>query len=320
MLNYKTLQIKSIYYLLTETVIFVENRKPVSKNIYFLISFLAISTTLFAQKKYQGLLWEISGNGLEQPSHLYGTMHTTDERAFQFKDGVMEAFDNSSIYAMELNMDSVGGGNLLGMLVMDSAQSLSSLIDSSEYLMVQNFFRDTLKQSLMMYDKMQPMFTATLIGMRDLKSDRESALDLFLFKRAKEQGKRLIGLEKLEEQIGAFNAIPYQMQADGLVMAVESIMSGEAKDTSEVKLIDHYMKGDLDKMLEFTDEFGSEDPEAAKLFMEVFLIKRNYNMTDRSEQYLKAGNAFIAVGAAHLPGEEGVIELLRKKGYTVEPK
>lgn len=283
--------------------------------IYFCI--LLSQIVACGQEKYNSLFWEISGNGLKNHSYLYGTMHTQDERAFQFKEGVMDAFNQAEIYAMELNMDSVNQGALLSKLIMDSTYSLKTLLTTDEYAVVSNFFKDSLGQPLFMFEKMQPLFTAQMVTLRDLEAQQTDALDIYFFKEAKKQKKQTIGLEKTMEQIDAFSAIPYELQAKGLVDAVTDY--GKEGELDMDVMMKYYVEGNLDKLLEMTTK-DEEDEELSKIFNDIFLVKRNYNMADRAEPYIKEGSTFIAVGAAHLPGEEGVIELLRKKGYKVIAK
>jgi uncharacterized protein len=142
-------------------------------------------------------------------------------------------------------------------------------------------------------------------------------LDIYFFKEAKKQKKQTIGLEKTMEQIDAFSAVPYELQARGLVDAVTDY--GKEGELDMDAMMDYYVEGNLDKLLEMTTK-DEDDEEMAKIFNDIFLVKRNYNMADRAEPYIKKGSTFIAVGAAHLPGEEGIIKLLRKKGYKVIAK
>ena len=282
------------------------------------LTFILFHLVGCGQEKYNSLFWEISGNGLTKSSYLYGTMHTQDERVFQFKEGVMDAFNHAEIYAMELNMDSVDQVALLSKLIMDSTYSLKTLLTEDEYTIVSDFFRDSLGQALFMFEKMQPLFTAQMVTLRDLEAQQTDALDIYFFKEAKKQKKQTIGLEKTMEQIDAFSAIPYKLQAKGLVDAVRDY--GKEGELDMDTMMKYYVEGNLDKLLEMTTEYAEEDEEMAKIFNDIFLIKRNYNMADRAEPFIKKGSTFIAVGAAHLPGEEGIIKLLRKKGYKVIAK
>ena len=284
------------------------------KHLIYLTIFL-FQLTIIGQEKYNSLFWEISGNGLKESSFLYGTMHTQDDRVFQFKEGVMDAFNHAEIYAMELNIDSVDQAALLSKLIMDSTHSLKTLLTESEYIMVSDFFRDSLGQALFMFEKMQPLFTAQMVSLRDLEAQQTDALDIYFFKEAKKQKKQTIGLEKTMEQIDAFSAISYELQAKGLVDAVRDY--GKEGELDMDTMMKYYVEGNLDKLLEMTTEYDEEDEEMSKILNDVFLVKRNHNMADRAEPFIKKGSTFIAVGAAHLPGEEGIIELLRNKGYKV---
>ena len=106
----------------------------------FTLSILLYCLNVFSQGEYQSIFWEISGNGLKETSYLYGTMHSQDSRIFQFKDGVEAAFNNSDIYAMELNIDSIDKSKIISELVMKNDGSLDKLLSKKEYLIVGRAF------------------------------------------------------------------------------------------------------------------------------------------------------------------------------------
>jgi hypothetical protein len=242
-------------------------------------------------------------------------MHSKDTRIFQFKTGVIEAFNKSEVYAMELNIDSIDQSSLIQSLIMDSSYTLKTLLNEKEYSLIDKFFNDSLGISLFLFNKMQPLYTSQMIALKNMEVQEAEALDIFFFNEAKKQNKITVGLELLEEQIHAFNSIPYEIQAEELVRCV---VENSKDDILEMeKLIDWYVRGNLDKLLEITLDSESLSKDISKIINEVFLIKRNKNMADRSETLIKNGSVFIAVGAAHLPGKEGVIEEIRRKGYTV---
>lgn len=284
---------------------------------YVLFIFLAfvLSLTLISQKEYKSLFWKIYGNGLSDTSYLYGTMHSKDTRVFQFKDGVIEAFNRSDIYAMELNIDSVDQLAIVQGLIMDSSYTLKTLLNEEEYSLIDKFFKDSVGISLLFFNKIQPLYTSQMISLQNMGNQQTEALDIYFFNEAKRQDKITVGLEQLKEQINAFNSIPYEIQAKELV---RSVVENSKDDILEMeKLIEWYVKGDLDKLLEMTLNNESSNKEISKIINDEFLIKRNKKMADRSETLIKIGSVFIAIGAAHLPGKEGVIEEIRKKGYTV---
>ena len=282
----------------------------------FIFVFLFSSLLSFSQSKYNSLCWKIYDNGLTDTSYLYGTMHVQDSRVFQFKNGIQEAFNRCEIFALELNMDSVNTFQLMDELIMEPPNRLDSLLTNKEYEMVSQYFKDTLGIGLMIFNKMQPIYTSQLISFEKLKKDQDVALDIYFFNEAKKQNKTTVGLEFMEEQLNAFKSIPYDVQAKELFKAVENAYKGEGQEIDE--LIEYYLNEDLDKLLELTLNSQFMDEEINIIFKQVFLIDRNHKMAERSIKYMKSGPTFIAVGAAHLPGKEGVIENLRKKGYTVE--
>ena len=282
----------------------------------FIFVFLFSTLLSFSQSKYNSLCWKIYDNGLTDTSYLYGTMHVQDSRVFQFKNGIQEAFNRCEIFALELNMDSVNTFQLMDELIMEPPNRLDSLLTNKEYEMVSQYFKDTLGIGLMIFNKMQPIYTSQLISFEKLKKDQDVALDIYFFNEAKKQNKTTVGLEFMEEQLNAFKSIPYDVQAKELFKAVENAYKGEGQEIDE--LIEYYLNEDLDKLLELTLNSQFMDEEINIIFKQVFLIDRNHKMAERSIKYIKSGPTFIAVGAAHLPGNEGVIENLRKKGYTVE--
>ncbi len=273
---------------------------------------MLLGPAVFSQQSQKSLLWEISGNGLKYSSFLYGTMHTADERVFNFKNNVIEAFNECQTFAMELDMGEVIHSNVMEKLVMDSGFTIQSLLSEGDYKLVSRFFKDSLNQNLAIYNKMQPLFLAGLISQRNLRQDKNEALDLFFYSLAKKQNKPVVGLETMEEQINAFRSISYKDQAEGLVDAVKNSVQSELEME---KMLADYIAADLDKLLEMT-----RNQELSDDFVEIFLTKRNINMAERAEVIMKEKSVFIAVGAAHLAGEDGLISQFEKKGYKVNPK
>ena len=281
----------------------------------FLFSSLAIG-----QKKYQSLFWEISGNGLEDTSYLYGTMHVADERVFDFKEGVIESLNKADAYVMEMNMDSIGA-NLMGVLnhvLMDSSETLSSLLPETEYTKVKNYFSDSLGFPLLFFDRVLPIFTSMMLEQDSFNSDMSEALDIYFYKKAKAKDKEIIGLEGIEDQLKFFKTIPYDIQAELLVKAINDKNS---VDTLSDYMLEKYVEEDLDALLKFiNDQYSEGYDEFQELFEKYLITDRNINMTANIDEIINTKSSFIAVGAAHLPGEKGIIELLRHMGYVVEPK
>lgn len=286
------------------------------KRSLIIVGLIYTVSNFFGQERYNSLCWEISGNDLKKTSYLYGTFHTQDERVFEFKKGVKKAFNKADIYAMELNMDSIDRGGMMQAMLMDSNKTLKTLLPKADYQLVNQFFIDSIGMPLFMFDKMQPFMATQMVATKDLNKDRESALDMYWFNEAKKKGKQLVGLETMTEQINVFKSISVEEQAEELVQAVKEYGKEETMNIND--MVEIYQSGDLDELMKVMDEYSEDSPVGSAEFNERFLYSRNIIMADRVIQYLEKGSVFMAVGAAHLPGEKGVIELLRAKGYKVE--
>lgn len=288
------------------------------KNRISLFVGLLASIATIGQTTQKSLAWKIFGNGLTQPSYLYGTMHTQDKRAFSFQEGVMEAFEKSDVYVMEVNMGIADQFALMGMMMMDGDTSLSDLLTKNQYDTVALYFKDSLGQSLSLFNGMLPILTAQTIELKDLGQEQELPLDMYFAELAKDKGKDVKGLETAEEQIKALNSISYEDQATALYESVIKRYKGE-KDNVMEKLVSLYVQGDLEGMLSLATEESMGSEKGQKDFENNLLLKRNRVMTQRMLKIINKESAFVAVGAAHLGGEEGIISMLRILGYTVEP-
>lgn len=284
--------------------------------------FLLISALGFTACSKKSLFWEVSGNGTKKTSYLYGTMHTGDKRVYDFPSGTTEAFNNADLLALELNMDSVNQLSIMSELMMPGDTTLETLMSDEDYDLVANYFKDSLGQPLALFNKMSPMFTSSMVATKDMGNEMGQALDMYWYTEAKKLDKRIVGLEKADEQIRAFKSIPYSEQARGLVETVKSEYNQNVSTTADNqsdKLMDYYLSGDIDKMAKISQEMGFSDASIDESFNNAFLVNRNVTMVERAIPLLKDNACFIAVGAAHLGGKTGIIQLLKDRGYTVKP-
>lgn len=284
-----------------------------------LLAFL-LPIIAFSQTDTNSLLWKISGNGLDEPSFLYGTMHVSDERVFDFTVNTDEAFTNAHTVALELNLKDVNLLELMDAMLMDSS-SLEQLLDSSEYNLVDTYFKDSIGLPLSFYNKFIPMFTNLMIGERGnvTGEQRDLALDEYFQERAEEEQKEVVGLESMDEQLNAFRSIDLSYQAQ---MLFESVNSKYNPDTSEterrnIDIVELYLEGNVDQLAEMFNDKSIDSAYASQL-NEIFLVKRNENMFERAVPLIRQHSTFIAIGAAHLGGPHGLIALFRGAGYKVE--
>ncbi len=277
--------------------------------------FILFAVHIAAAHPTSSLLWQISGNGLKKPSYLYGTVHSSDSRAFRFAKLNEAYIAKCDAFGMEINMDNLGDMNIMSMmkyLIMPGDTTLQMLMTPEQYAKLDKFVSDSMHFSLAMFNTIKPMF---LLGMQEemsMSEDSSEFLDQYLMHKALDRKKEIIGIETIEEQIKALDLIPLKEQAKMIVEIIEPDTT--KKNDSPDDLVDVYAKGDLDAIYSF---YKKED--LSNTFNTALIIDRNRRMAQRIDSIIQKKTLFTAVGALHLPGEEGVINLLRKKGYTLEP-
>jgi uncharacterized protein len=261
------------------------------------------------------LLWEISGNGLKKSSYLFGTVHLIPKDDFFVSKEMIKKFTESEQLVLEIDM---GGLNPMSMInssgiSLPEGVSLKTLLSVADYKYLETFFNDTLGMNLELINKtnMKPIFLSTLVTQIGDMSQTES-YELTLTAWAKMQDKQVKGLETIEFQMAIFDSIPYSKQAEMLMEAVKN--NKEAKKELD-ELYKYYKSNELSKLVHLSNESSSDLME----FEDILLIKRNNSWISLIEKYAIEKPSFFAVGALHLPGEKGVINLLRKRGYKVEP-
>lgn len=255
------------------------------------------------------LLYEISGNGLKTPSYLYGTIHIQRKEVFDFDTLVMQLFDTCQAYAMEVAMDEVNPMKAAKMMTLE--KPLDSLISMEKFHKLDSIYEAETGSKLGMMKMTKPFFLIAQLMAEDIGGDMEMALDFYLFTKAKEAKKKTIGIEKFEEQMAAVDQLTIEEQVDIIIKSVEDSTSSMAKFDELLKM---YLDGNLMDLMKMM-----EDPAYPEKFNKAFLHDRNIRMADRIAEISKEQMTFNAIGAAHLAGPDGVVALLRKKGFEVKP-
>ncbi|NNC94471.1 MAG: TraB/GumN family protein [Chitinophagales bacterium] len=270
--------------------------------------FLLLSFSTSAQNS---LLWEISANGLEKPSYIFGTVHLNDPKFLDLDPSVSEALNKTDMFAMELVPDSIDMLSLMGTIIMTEGNSIKEMLPDEYYRKIKDFFDDEIGIPIVLFDNVYPLFL-TFMFMDDysVKKDTLPILDIYLYKLALEKGKKIRALEKPEEQIDAITSIPVSSQIEILKSEIANLDSNER---DMLQFIELYRKADLDGLLK-----ASYDYSANKSFHEELIVKRNKTMFQRCKKLMQSYPVFIAVGALHLPGGKGLLEFFRNDGYAVK--
>ena len=292
------------------------------KTNFFLRLFFYCLIFLFADKgfsqkipskKYQSLLWEISGNGLKSPSYLFGTMHVSSKMVFHLADSFYYALKNVDAVAIEIN-PAIWQKEMVNLDRLQHNYKNFIQATPNDYLNEKSFqlenYEDKLRDAL----QSEPTVVNNLLY-RSYKSkedfEEDTFLDLYIYQTAKKLGKITTGVE----DYFSTEKMVLEAYAD---MAKEKKKGNAATNESlyeiEKKVEDAYRRGDLD-LLDSLENIL----EGSKAFREKFLLKRNEIQANSIDTILKKNSLFAGVGAAHLPGDRGVIELLRDKGYRLRP-
>jgi uncharacterized protein YbaP (TraB family) len=293
----------------------------------FLLGFLLASVGLVAcgQKaktkeltSNNTLLWRISGKDLSKPSYLFGTMHMLCGDDIALSDSLKAAIRSSDNVYLELEMDNMF--EMLGAMQnmnMKGDTTLADLLTQTEYKKVKDYFEENGGMlPFSMLEAFKPMLAASLIAEQQTKSscDNMVAMEQLIMKEAKEADKKIKGLETMNYQLGIFDKIPYKLQAKQLYEMVTKV--NDSTDGNELlALTNAYRSQQLEKLEEMT----KKEDMGIKNFTELLLYKRNENWSKKLQELMVNKSLVIAVGAGHLPGQRGVINLLRKAGYKVEP-
>lgn len=279
------------------------------KNLLIVLFSFAFCLTN-AQKLDNSLLWKISGNGLKSPSYLFGTVHLTCDASLN--KNVLAALDATQQLYLELDMDDPDMmSQMMNGMVMKDGVTISSLLASEDFKLVNEFIKTNTGLPLSMMDNYKPFLISAMLMPKMAGCDPQS-IEQALIDVTKQQNEDIYGLETFEEQFAVFDAIPYKDQADDLLKSAKDNMAADKAEYQ--KMIKMYNAQDLNALMKLMSE--SENKTASH--DDILLINRNKNWIPRIEKTAKEKPTFFGVGAAHLGGENGVIMLLRKLGYKVE--
>lgn len=262
-----------------------------------------------------GLLWQVSGNGLSKPSYLFGTVHLYCNPSLASDSILLNAIESSAIIALEINFfDYETKVAMLKAQMRPAEKPLSSLLKGKDYQLVDSVCLAILGDSLKTFDSRTPMFLNALIMMNEKISGCSESLpvDLIVGSLGMRSGKEIFGLETVQYQDSLLNSIPDSLQVKWLLEICANL--GKAKSEFE-KLTRMY---EQNMSLALYDEIIASSPEI-KYFKEELLTNRNYRWTKFMADNMGQTSLFLSVGAAHLGGADGLIASLRGMGYTVTP-
>lgn len=273
-------------------------------------SLLVILLPYVVQAQETSILWKITGNELSKPSYLFGTIHMIPKRDFFLTKPMEDAFEQSEVLVTEINMDVTLKQQLqlAQRIVLPNDKSYKDYLDEQAFAAFYSYLIDSLniKQNKVdRYIRIKPIFLSGLI-MKELLGRIKSYENEF-FKIAKRNDMELLALETINEQMDIVDSISLDLQFKDLENSVSYVSDYN-------QLLEAYKKQELDQLCNIME--GDTDFQTVKTIM---LDNRNLKWAKKIKVTISGKSCFIAIGAAHLCGNQGIIKLLEKTGYTVEP-
>ncbi|RPD38345.1 TraB/GumN family protein [Chitinophaga barathri] len=280
------------------------------KRTFATLLILCLLLPAFAQ---QSLLYKISGKGLKQPSYVYGTIHLICPDDFFLSAPLQKAFDQSKSVYLEIDMDDPAMmATMLGRLQeKDEQYSLEKAFTPQDYRKLTKYMKDSMGMDVNAFKKMKPLVILSMILPKMLNCPTAMAYETKFVSMAKEQQKEILGLEALDDQIDVFDAFPDTLEARMIMDYINDLPKQKAIYS---KLVAAYKKQDITRL----HNLLGESPEFAG-YEDKLVYDRNRNWIPVMEKAMQQETVLFGCGAMHLGGDQGVVELLRKKGYKVEP-
>lgn len=275
----------------------------------------------------EGIFWRIEKAGTP-PSYLLGTMHVTDPRVLAMPKGASDAYKAAGtvvIESDEIADEKKASAALLArpdLTMFTDGRTIPGLLGKKDSAILAAGLKAR-GMSLAAVSRMKPWMIASFVALPACEMARKQSgaafLDQQLAKDAIRDGKTLKGLETLLEQISALDSLPIEPQLAGLI---EVVQLGDGIEDVIETMSQLYLAGQtgmIMPMMRAAVPEGQDGEAGYADFEQRIIIDRNHRMAERAAPILDAGNAFVAVGALHLPGKEGLVELLRQEGFTVTP-
>ncbi len=284
------------------------------KRKLFLFSFSLILFTWLSAvgQSRQGLLWKISGNDLKRPSYLFGTIHLLCPEDMNLSDSVIMAITHTSRMILEIDFsDPTVPDRISKEMKVQRGNQLRKYLTKDQFSYIKDYYEKSLNLSFNSIQKVKPIFLMTLL-IPKIMNCQATSLEKKLTDIAAMYHRGITGLETVEEQISYIDRISPETQAG---MLLESIRNFDSTRFEYQHMLSLYKKGEIDSLYHYIKtqnlEFGN--------VTQALVADRNKEWVLKIKSMIRYQSSFIAVGAGHMGGDEGLISLLQKEGFSVSP-
>lgn len=273
---------------------------------------LLFSPALLAQQPRSSLLWEVSGNGMQQPSYLFGTFHLLCKGDFTISPELENKLRASRQFYGELKMDDAGllQTNMMSKLIMQG-HTLQGLIGETDYANVSQKFQSITGLPITLFNTFKPFLSLSMLIQKGADCPDKVQPETEFVKVAQRLQMPVLGLETVEDQLNALDKEPLDSQ---ILSLKKTILHFDSVKQVMSKMMAVYQLRDIDSLQQFITSAGGNE-----MFTTEMINKRNANWIPVMQTAMRSQPSFFAVGAGHLGGTQGLIGLLRKEGYRVTP-
>ena len=253
------------------------------------------------------LLWSVSDHR-GSVSYLFGTMHVRSQTAHQFLEGVLPYIHQAEMYVAEMNLEEFDIKTMQENTTLSLENSWYSHTKPRRFAKMRAIILKSFDVDLYHYRDRHPFLIMSAIAESLLSNDMMESLDQELWNQASKFGKTCTGLESFQEQMEIMNRISVH---DAIKQIYQISMNPGRFRRSMKKMIGHYVTQDVTKLYQASRR-------QLQGLRKMMLFARNENMVDRLVQLMQEQTVFVAVGAAHLGGKQGMLRLLKRRGFRID--
>ncbi len=281
--------------------------------IVFVLLFLqGQNCKAFAPGADHSLLWRISSKEMKKSSYLFGTMHLICPEDYVWTPAMKRSLNASESVCFEMDMDdpSILMDIASGMISNDGV-SLQSYFTDAEYKKIEQFISDSLNLNLGQFRQMKPSALQTILAINMIDCTAPISYESNILQEAQKQKKYIVGLEDAREQLSLLDSIEPSSIVKDILYTIDS---GSYEKELYNKMASLYKRQNLPALYAYMLSSKNQSDN-----LDAFLDERNQRWISRMVEKMDQSSVFFAVGAGHLWGENGLVNLLRKEGYTLTP-
>ncbi|MEI6263658.1 MAG: TraB/GumN family protein [Sphingobacteriia bacterium] len=278
--------------------------------LFIFINLVGFSKSNAQQKETSSLLWEISGNALSKPSYLFGTFHLMCATDFSISKVLSEKLNAAEQFYGELDMSKPNWQNEMAMSLIMKDQTIEGLMGKLDFEKANKKFKEITGMDLTLLNNAKPFMSLSLLTLNSIPCSDKIQPETMFINIVNQRKTPVFGLETITDQMNAIDTQPLDSQINSLK---KMIFNFDSVKIEMRKMIDVYQLKNVDSLYNYMKQNGADGE-----FEQELLVKRNQHWIPVITKAINQKSSFFAVGAGHLGGETGLLNLLKKEGYHIK--